>query len=134
MEAEISDCAVYLWESTRPIFRPAATKAEASKNLERGTNCVVGRRATTRNPLLLLRLSGWLLLRETARTEARLLFHEPPRKTRQSTGVPRYSCLYLQQSVTKKKDNAQIIFSDRAAREAGFRYRFTRREQWPVGY
>ena len=37
---------------------------------------------TTRNPLLLLRLSGLLLLRLADRQFVGLLFHEPPRNTR----------------------------------------------------
>ena len=37
---------------------------------------------TTRNPLLLFRLSGVLLLRFAERQFSGLLFHEPPRSTR----------------------------------------------------
>lgn len=48
---------------------------------------------TTRNPMLLLRLFGWLLLRLSARALSCLLFQEPPRTTRDSiagrpTGFP----------------------------------------------
>ncbi|MEI2768089.1 MAG: hypothetical protein V9E86_06245 [Nitrosomonas sp.] len=43
----------------------------------------------TRKPRLLLRLSGWLLLRADARTLSGLLFQEPPRSTRTSSqGTP----------------------------------------------
>lgn len=38
--------------------------------------------AQLRKPLLLLRLSGWLLLRLAERTFDALLLNEPPRKTR----------------------------------------------------
>ena len=48
----------------------------------------------TRNPILLLRLSGWLLLRAHARTLFGLLFQEPPRSTRASSqGTPQNSIL-----------------------------------------
>ncbi len=43
---------------------------------------------TTRNPILLLRLSGVFLLRLAERQLLPLLFHEPPRKTR--SGAPRF--------------------------------------------
>ena len=43
--------------------------------------------SSTRNPLLLLRLSGVLLLRFAERKFVALLFHEPPRNTR--SGAPR---------------------------------------------
>jgi hypothetical protein len=44
----------------------------------------------TRKPMLLLRLSGWLLLRYEQRALWRLLFQEPPRNTRRHTlrGTP----------------------------------------------
>lgn len=48
----------------------------------------------TRNLILLLRLSGWLLLRAHARTLFGLLFQEPPRSTRASSqGTPQNSIL-----------------------------------------
>jgi hypothetical protein len=36
----------------------------------------------TRKPMLLLRLSGWFLLRLAERRSGLLLFQEPPRRTR----------------------------------------------------
>ena len=48
----------------------------------------------TRNPILLLRLSGLLLLRAAARALSGLLFQEPPRNTRASSqGTPQNSNL-----------------------------------------
>ena len=41
-----------------------------------------GKVLPTRKPLLLLRLSGWLVLRLAERTFDALLLNEPPRKTR----------------------------------------------------
>jgi hypothetical protein len=41
--------------------------------------------AANRNPMLLLRLSGVLLLRFAERRLLALLFHEPPRNTRPVT-------------------------------------------------
>ena len=43
---------------------------------------------TKRNPLLLLRLSGVLLLRFAQRTLFGSLFQEPPRKTRKDPELP----------------------------------------------
>ena len=40
-----------------------------------------------RKPTLLLRLSGWLLLRLAERRLLGLLFHEPPRRTREDGAV-----------------------------------------------
>src|SRR5215831_12863740 len=40
----------------------------------------------TRNPTLLLRLSGWFLLRLAERRFCGLLFQEPPRRTRRDSG------------------------------------------------
>ena len=48
-----------------------------------------GKVLPTRKPLLLLRLSGWLLLRLAERTFDALLLNEPPRKTRLLTRRPR---------------------------------------------
>jgi hypothetical protein len=44
----------------------------------------VGERNTTRNPMLLLRLSGSFLLRTAQRALSALLFHAPPRSTFQT--------------------------------------------------
>ena len=46
---------------------------------------------TTRNPTLLLRLSGVLLLRYADRKFVGLLFHEPPRNTREVLRCRRFS-------------------------------------------
>ena len=43
---------------------------------------------TTRNPRLLLKLSGMFLLRMAARTFLRLLFHEPPMPVRPQSQKP----------------------------------------------
>jgi hypothetical protein len=49
----------------------------------------------TRKPILLLRLSGWLLLRVAERALFELLFQEPPRNTRASSqGAPQNSICY----------------------------------------
>ncbi len=42
---------------------------------------------TTRNPRLLLKLSGMFLLRMAARTFLRLLFHEPPVSVRPAASI-----------------------------------------------
>lgn len=74
-----------------PIQQPAI-KAREPETLREGgrpsreKEKVVGRRTTSRKPLLLLRLFGLLLLRYAARALSRLLIHDPPRK---SPGCPR---------------------------------------------
>lgn len=55
-----------------------------------------GKVLATRKPLLLLRLSGWLLLRFAERAFDVLLLNEPPRKTRLLIRCPAEDCLIQQ--------------------------------------
>ena len=43
---------------------------------------------TKRNPMLLFELFGLFLLRYAQRALSRLLFHDPPRKTRSPVDLP----------------------------------------------
>jgi hypothetical protein len=78
----------------------------------------VGRQ--TRKPLLLLRLSGWLVLRAGARALLSMLFHEPPRNTRraasQRTPQGEKPCARIIRPFFKKID------SPAAKGERGWRY------------
>ncbi len=63
----------------------------------------------TRKPILLLRLSGWLLLRADERTLSGLLFQEPPRSTRASSqGTPQNSNLHEQYANQLPKKKTKI--------------------------
>jgi len=69
----------------------------------------MGDEQRTRNPILLLRLSGWLLLRADARALSGLLFQEPPRNTRAtSQGTPQNRILPRQYANPKRKNKAKI--------------------------
>ena len=65
-----------LWWAGRP--RGAVDAAPP----EKGRKKVDADTATTRKPMLLLRLFGLFLLRNEAAALSTLLFHEPPRKTK----------------------------------------------------
>jgi hypothetical protein len=66
---------------TPPVRKPAGS----------GRGSSVGREcSTTRNPMLLFRLSGTFLLRCAERQFLGLLFHEPPRRTREAFGPTPY--------------------------------------------
>ena len=77
------------------VGRPAAGCVRATPP-EKGRKKVDADTATTRKPMLLLRLFGLFLLRNEAAALSTLLFHEPPRKTRPGrlTREPRADAVY----------------------------------------
>lgn len=79
-------------------------------------------RQTTRKPILLLRLSGWLLLRFDARRLSGLLFQEPPRNTRfSSQGTPQNGKAGLHGQYANSIDKMKAkIARGAASRRTGF--------------
>ena len=94
---ELGNCSVYTYQATQPSFifgyRHRHHRNKGWTLLWHARRIHIRRlwhrRAlatapahTTRKPILLLRLSGLLLLREAERQFSGLLFHEPPRSSR----------------------------------------------------
>jgi hypothetical protein len=71
---------------------------------------------TGRKPLLLLRLSGWLLLRFAARALSGLLFQPPPRNTRGSISGHPYRLPGAPKLTTGKGPGSKKNFEPRYAR------------------
>jgi len=90
--------AAYLWKSIRPVFRPAATQAEASKNLEKGDELRCGTTRHHPKPVVVVAVVRMVVV---AGDRTHVVLVIVPRTAAQDTPVNRCSQVQLPAPMAK---------------------------------